>query len=172
MDSLPHEIYSILPYRFPWLSLIIGLVALLLVIAIVGYLFYRRRKLPPSELAVDVVAETTAKILALRPCQPFDEQAQRQYFFALSISFRELLEYRCRIKAIGATVKELRPRLQLLPMPLATIKTIVDFLNRADRIKFAGQTTDLEQARQDHRQVVGWVKKLTVNDDVVEEKCS
>lgn len=140
-------------------------------LAVFGYYLYRRRKQQPIEVARDVVAETKTKIIGLRPCEPFDEQAQRQYFFALSISFREFIEYRCQIKAIGATVKELRPRLQLLPMPLATIKTMVDFLTRADRIKFAGQTTDLEQARQDHRQVVGWVKRLAVNNDV-EEKCS
>lgn len=169
MDSLPHEIYSILPYRFPWLSLIIAVLVLLVIVAVFGYLYRRRRRQPIEVTARDLVAETRAKILSLSPDQPFDERAQRQYFFALSISFREFIEYRCRIKAIGATVRELRPRLQLLPLPLATISAIVDFMTRADRIKFAGQTTDIEQAQQDHRQVVSWVERLTVE---VEEKCS
>ena len=171
MDSLPHEIYSILPYRFPWLSLVVATVILLVIIVVIVSYLYRRRKQQPIEVTRDIVADTKAKIINMRPCEPFDQQAQRQYFFALSISFRELIEYRCRIKAIGATIKELQPRLQLLPMPLTTIKTIVDFMTRADQIKFAGQTTNLEQAQQDHRQVVSWVKRLTVNDEV-EKKCS
>ena len=171
MDSLPHEIYSIMPYRFPWLSLVVAIVAILIIVGIIVYLYRQRKQQQPIELTRDIVADTKAKIISMRPCEPFDQQAQRQYFFALSISFRELIEYRCRIKAIGATVKELQPRLQLLPMPLTTIKTIVEFMTRADQIKFADQTTDLEQARQDHRQVVGWVERLTVNDEV-EEKCS
>ena len=169
MDSLPHEIYSIIPYRFPWLLLVVGIVVLVIV-SVVIYL-YRRKKQQPIEVTRDIVADTKAKIIGMHPREPFDEQAQRQYFFALSISFRELIEYRCRIKAIGATVKELQPRLQLLPMPLASIKTIIEFMTRADRIKFAGQTTDIEQARQDHRQVIGWIERLTVNDEV-EEKCN
>lgn len=171
MDSLPHEIYSILPYRFPWLSLVVVTVILLIIVGVIVSYLYRRRRQQPIEATHNIVADTKAKIIGMRPCEPFDEQAQRQYFFALSISFRELIEYRCRIKAIGATVKELQPRLQLLPLSLKTVRTIIEFMTRADQIKFAGQTTNIEQARQDHRQVVGWVERLTVNDEV-EEKCS
>lgn len=166
--GLPHEIFSLMPYRLPWLALLIlSLIAVALLVAIIIYFRKRRPKhtiLPASPR--DLVRETRAKILRLKPPEHFPVgKVQQNYFFALGIAFRELIEYRFKVKAIGATLREIKPRLQVLPLSLPTIEIIVEFMARADQIKFADRPSDLEQARKDHKQVVIWTQKLTADPE-------
>lgn len=166
--GLPHEVFSLMPYRFPWLLLLA--LSTILVVLLVAIVFYLRKRKPQS-IALpasprDLVRETRAKILRLKPPEHFPVgTVQQNYFFALGIAFRELIEYRFKVKAIGATLKEIKPRLQVLPLSLPTIENIIEFMTRADQIKFADRPSDPEQARKDHKQVVVWAQKLTADPE-------
>ena len=166
----PHDIYTLIPASFPWVF-----VALVL-LAISGFFvwLYRRKPRENSQdyrVEHDYVAETRALILRLRPPHDFPHgKVQEDYFFTLGIAFRKLIAYRCKINTVGATAREIEPRLVMLPLPEATISAILAFLRRTDQIKFAKQPSDLEQAQRDYDQVVNWTKQLTAKQE--SEQCN
>ena len=114
----------------------------------------------------DRVRDARAKIIRLKPPNPFPiGTVQENYFFALSIAFRELVEYRFQLPVIGATLREVTPQLQKLPLARTTLANIEAFMQRADAIKFAAQPSNLEQAQQDHQQVIKWMQQLTAQEE-------
>jgi hypothetical protein len=68
------------------------------------------------------------------------------YYFQLSLILRYFLELEYKIKAVEMTTSEIRAQLKL---PHHGEKSeILDFLSRADRIKFARQATDIDHSRK------------------------
>ena len=163
----PHGIYDLLPPHFPWAIVII--VAALIALLAIAIFFYLRHRRPTTvtQIAVtprDHLRDARAKIIRLKPPNPFPiGKIQENYFFALSVAWRELIEYRCQLPVIGATLREVTPQLQKLPLARTTIAKIEEFMQRADAIKFAAQPSNLEQAQQDHQQVLQWMQQLTSN---------
>ena len=168
MMTPPHEIYTLLPYRLPWLLLLLVVLA---VLTFFLWLYFRKRR--PQRLLVakrDLVADARAQILRLRPPAHFPRgKVQENYFFALGIAFRQLLEYRWKIKTVGATVREIKPRLVVLPLTAQTREEIVAFMQRADQVKFANHAASLTQAQEDYQQVVQWTKILTAEQQESEQ---
>lgn len=165
----PHGIYTLMPWRFPWVTLaVIVLLVVALGVAIILYLRHRRPTVVTSTAVTprDRVRDTRAKIVRLKPPEPFPVGVvQENYFFELGIALRELIEYRFQLPVIGATLQEVQPRLQALPLSRTTIADMSVFMQRADAIKFAAQPSTLEQARRDHQQVIVWMQRLTANTD-------
>lgn len=166
----PHGIYTLIPYSFPWVFVALVLLA----ISVFFVWLYRRgprKNLQDYKVERDYVAETRALILRLRPPHDFPHgKVQEDYFFALGIAFRKLIAYRCKVNTVGATVREIEPRLVMLPLSEETTSAILAFLRRADQIKFAKQPSDLEQAQNDYNQVVNWTKQLTAKQE--SEQCN
>ena len=166
----PHDIYTLLPWRFPWSLLAIAVALLVLLIAAIFFYWRYRRPAVVTSVAttpIDRVRVTRAKIVRLKPPEPFPiGPVQENYFFELSIAFRELLEYRFQLPVIGATLAEVTPRLRTLPLAAKTIADIEAFLKRADAIKFAAQPSDRDEAQRDHQQVIAWMQRLTAVDEL------
>ncbi len=168
-SSPPHGIYALMPPHFPWVMLAI-IIAIIILLG-VAIFFYLRRRRPTVVIQAaitprDRVRAARAKIIRLKPPNPFPVgTVQENYFFALSIAFRELVEYRFQLPVIGATLYEVIPQLQKLPLARTTLANIEAFMHRADAIKFAAQPSDLEQAQQDHRQVIKWMQQLTAREE-------
>ena len=167
--SPPHGIYALLPPHFPWAMLAIGLAVIVLLAAALFFYVRRRRAIVVTQTARtprDRVRDARAKIIRLKPPQPFPVgKVQENYFFELSIAWRELIEYRFHLPVIGATLCEVSPRLQKLPLARTTLANIKEFMQRADAVKFAAQPSNFEQAQQDHRQVIKWMQQLTVREE-------
>ena len=168
-SSPPHGIYTLLPPHFPWMMLAIAIaIIILLGIAIFFYLRHRRPTVVTQAAIMprDRVRDARAKIIRLKPPNPFPVgTVQENYFFELSIAFRELVEYRFQLPVIGATLREVTPQLQKLPLAHTTVAKVEEFMHRADAVKFAAQPSDIEQAQQDHRQVIKWVQQLTAQEE-------
>ena len=166
----PHDIYTLIPYHFPWVFVV------LVLLVIVGFFVWLYRRKPSKTtqnytIKRDYIAETRALILRLRPPDNFPPgKVQEDYFFALSVTFRKLISYRWKINTVGATAREIEPRLIMLPLSEVTIGKILSFMHRADQIKFAKQPSDLEQAQRDHQQVIDWTKQLTTTQE--NEQCN
>ncbi len=167
-SSPPHGIYTLLPPHFPLttVAIILAIIAVLAA-AMVFYWRYRRPTVVTQAAAAprDRVRDARAKIIRLKPPQPFPVgKVQENYFFELSLAWRELIEYRLQLPVIGATQREVIPQLQKLPLARTTLENIEEFMHRADAIKFAAQPSDFEQAQQDHQQVIKWMQQLTARE--------
>lgn len=168
-SSPPHGIYTLLPPHFPWATVAI-LSAIIVLLGIAVFFYLRRRRPMVVTQAVttqrDRVRDARAKIIRLKPPQPFPAgKVQENYFFELSVAWRELLEYRFQLPVIGATLREVAPQLQKLPLARTTQANIEAFMHRADAIKFAAQPSSFEQAQQDHQQVIKWMRQLTAREE-------
>lgn len=161
----PHGIYALMPPHFPWAM--VAIVLAIIVLLGTAVFFYLRHRRPtvvtqPAVTPRDRVRDARAKIIRLKPPQPFPVgKVQEDYFFELSIAWRELIEYRFQLPVIGATLREVVPQLQRLPLARVTLAKVEEFMQRADAVKFAAQPSDYEQAHQDHQQVIKWMQQLT-----------
>ncbi len=170
VSSPPHDIYALLPPHFPWTAVSIVLILIVLSAAAIFLYLRRRRSLVLTQDAVaprDRVRDVRTKILRLKPPNPFPVgTVQENYFFALSIAFRELVEYRFQLPVIGATLREVTPQLKKLPLARTTLVSVEEFMQRADAIKFAAQPSDFTQAQRDHQQVIKWMQQLTASEQL------
>ena len=166
----PHGIYNLLPPHFPWAM--VAIITALIILLGTAIFFYLRHRRPTTvtQTAItprDPLRDARAKIIRLKPPNPFPVgKIQENYFFELSVAWRELIEYRFQLPVIGATLREVTPQLQKLPLARTTVTKIEEFMHRADAIKFAAQPSNLEQAQQDHQQVMQWMQHLTNNREV------
>ncbi len=126
------------PFSFPWWGgwVIAGLI---LLIAALGYVWYRRsqRPLPPEP-------EETPHERAFRRLKELSHfisthpQEVQQYYYDLSEIFREFLERRFRFAAVSMTTEEFLPSLQQnTPYTLEESQQIAELCQKSDLIKYA-----------------------------------
>jgi len=79
----------------------------------------------------------------LKPKEPFLRKEQEEFFFHLSMNFRQIIEHTSEIKATDQTFKELKPSLKHNSFfnTNSSIDDILTFLERAEFIKFAEKDT-------------------------------
>ena len=169
--GIPHEIYSLLPPGFPWHEWVAVICLFLGVLALFAFIYYRRPSSSSQQLEekVDLVALAYREILKLHPPKNFPiGKVQEEYFYALGIALRQLIEQRWSIKAAGSTLAELTPLMHRVPLPRETVSDMLAFMELADQIKFASRPSSLEEAERKHQQVVLWAKKIASVDTLRE----
>lgn len=174
IDHLPHGLIGLV--RYPalnlWLILVVALFLLLL--GVLVYWLYHRNKAKPShvpEPVVDPYDELNKTILALEPSEPFTGKAVEDYYFELGLLFRRFIELKTKVPATDLTYKELLSPLRAkLPLSPTELDGVFAFFKQADFIKFAKAKSDIESARESHKQVCRWVSlMMPKQDDVLSE---
>ncbi|MBC61973.1 MAG: hypothetical protein CMP11_05905, partial [Zetaproteobacteria bacterium] len=106
------------------------------------YYFLNKRK---NSKKIDIVKvedpleSIPRAIKYLKPKEPFLRKEQEEFFFHLSMNFRQIIEHTSEIKATDQTFKELKPSLKHNSFfnTNSSIDDILTFLERAEFIKFA-----------------------------------
>lgn len=171
MNSPPHGILGLRPFVWGPVDLavvaLLGLLTILLLGAVGwGLLAHWRRRRHRRSLAapaaIDPRREVLAQIAGLQVGQPFDRQSQVEFYWQLSLLFRRALEMSCNIPATDRTVRELKVALDqhFPPSTPSTRKDWFVFLEQADRVKFAAESTTADQARHYQAQALAWARRL------------
>lgn len=167
--QLPHDIESLTPFSSFWRSeWLWGAILALLVVVLIYYLLKRLSKSEGvtadssrQKTLQERIRETFCRIESLPVPEPFTKADQEEFFFTLSMLFREYVELCTSIPATGLTSRELKaPFLEKLPMDRDTIQTVLGFFAFADNIKFSKQQTTSEEARRYIKEVVEWLRQI------------
>ena len=150
-----------------WLS-ILGLASALAVFGSGSALAYRafraRRRIEKQRSAYD---EAVAQLRALEDRGPPDETSADAWFVALSAIVRRYLEHRYEIRAPELTTEEFlqvataRPELTGEHRSLLTL-----FLERCDRVKFAGYRPDAEESLATLKAARGFVEDTRLREPI------
>ena len=150
-----------------WLS-VLGLASALAVLAsgsVLGYRAYRaRRRIEKQRSAYD---DAVAHLRALEERGPPDETSADAWFVELSSIVRRYLEQRYEIRAPELTTEEFlqvataRPELSGEHRTLLTL-----FLERCDRVKFAGYRPDAEESLATLKAARGFVEDTRLREPI------
>ncbi len=150
-----------------WLTLL-GLASLVAVIgagSVLGYRAWRaRRRIERQRSAYD---EAVARLRELEQAGPPDETAADGWFVALSAIVRNYLEQRYEIRAPELTTEEFlqvataRPELSSEHRALLT-----SFLERCDRVKFAGYRPDADESLATLKAARGFVEDTRLREPI------
>lgn len=161
--GLPHDVRGLMPFHTPWWEYVLYGLA---VVAVAGALlllsrFLLRRRAAGEVAALDPWVGLTHRFRQLTVPVPFGTRAQEDYFYALSLLVREGIELRTEIPATDRTLKELRdPLRKKLPLAPKDVEAVLQFLERADLVKFAGAPSDQAEAEACHAAAGRWLASL------------
>ncbi len=169
-DKLPYDIRELIPYTGYWIDWLLGALLAVILIALVIWLYkryqrYRRgpntKDAPPPKTLMELLNDLSNELMKLSPSSPFDRKAQKEYFFKLSLLFRQFIELRFKFPATDQTFQEIRkPLKQYVSLPSDELNDVLKFLERSDLIKFAGEESDLTEAKTWHEKALSWMKQL------------
>jgi hypothetical protein len=150
-----------------WLA-ILGIASVLVVVvsgSVLGYRAFRaRRRIEKQRSAYD---EAVAQLRALEDRGPPDDTGADAWFVALSSIVRRYLEQRYEIRAPELTTEEFlqvataRPELTAEHRSLLTL-----FLERCDRVKFAGYRPDAEESMATLKAARGFVEDTRLREPI------
>lgn len=168
--ELPHDIRGLVPNTPPWWSFVI--LALLVIAAVVLAIWlYRkwkgRKPTPAQSTQIDPWASLHGRVGGMVVPTNFEPgRPQEDYFYGLSLLLREGVELRTRVPATDLTLQELKePMRKKLPLATPEVNAVLEFLERADMIKFASAPSDRAEAEKFRGIVAGWLKKLEPRGD-------
>lgn len=161
-----HDIKPILDIggHWPWVWILLGCVAALLLVALVWWRWKRRRRpekptvgdataLPPDEEALAALDALCAQT----------GMAPRKFYFRLSAILRRYIERRYEIPAAEMTSEELLPHMDRLPLDRRLAEAFGTFCRETDPIKFAGAAAHRDQADRNLAFCRDFVRQTTVS---------
>lgn len=171
VDTLKQGMYTIKPHldvapvKGRWIEALLWILLILALIALVVYLFLRRKRkikeakkvLPPFEEAL-VALQTLDNSLYLK------ENNIKDYYSVLTEIVKRYLDREVDEAALESTTDELITKLELhkdsgnLDFDKETIYKLSVILNRADLIKFAKMQTESGQAQLDRSEIEDIIK--------------
>jgi hypothetical protein len=171
--DLPHDIRGVVADPTPWwvhALVLLAVVALAAALALVGRKVWRRwrdgRK--AKTVGVDPWDVLLGEIKAMTPPDPLTREQAEEYYFALSLKLRQAIERRTSVAATDMTTGELRDLLRRrLPLSPTDVKEVVDFLERADVVKFAAVPSDTVEAEAWKARALRWAESLRPREDVL-----
>lgn len=165
--QLPHGIMGLQPQPFPWMTVIlIGLgLVLLALIAFYAWTHLRRRASLKPETAAprpeDPWQRLELSVDGLSLAEPWTREACEDFFFRLSFALREALELRTGLPITGQTWAETKRSLEKSPALSANFQEdLIKFLSLADQLKFAGQWRDAAESLEWREKVKAWIHEL------------
>ena len=164
-QDLPHDVYGLVPYQPPlWGYIIAAAIGLATLLAL--YMLwkkYRKHKMAakPLEPKADPLKVCLAALRALEPTEPFTRREQNNFFFQLSMIFREYIELTLNVPATDSTTGELKTHLaRVFTIDRETKKSYIQFLESADMVKFAEKEVSLQSAEEQKNLILSWVEHL------------
>jgi hypothetical protein len=150
-----------------WLT-ILGLASALAVVGSGSVLAYRafraRRRIEKQRSAYD---EAVAQLRALEDRGPPDDTAADAWFVALSSIVRRYLEQRYEIRAPELTTEEFLQVATARPELTAEHRALLSlFLERCDRVKFAGYRPDAEESLATLKAARGFVEDTRLREPI------
>jgi hypothetical protein len=150
-----------------WLS-ILGIASGVAVLAsgsVLGYRAFRaRRRIEKQRSAYD---EAVAQLRALEDGGPPDDTAADGWFVALSSIVRRYLEQRYEIRAPELTTEEFLQVATARPELTAEHRSLLtSFLERCDRVKFAGYRPDAEESLATLKAARGFVEDTRLREPI------
>ena len=110
------------------------------------------------------------KIRNLEVSDLFSQEQIKEFYFRLSVIFREYLEGRYQISALDRTTSELLSEFRRLNFTLDMNNQVRDLLDNADLVKFAKVTPEPEEIEGDLNRVKNFVAMTTpVKEEAVEK---
>lgn len=166
LQGLPHDIYTVLPFQRPlWLDVILGGICVLLLGFLVYFVFvwYRKRAEKPKKQVIKTSWDLLFDELDIweSRLEFRNPKEGRELFYGLSLVLRSGIELALAIPATDLTLREIKSRFRSsYQLDTVTAKAIVDFLDRADMIKFADATTSQTEARECAKLVRKWLIEI------------
>lgn len=165
--QLPHGIMGLQPEAFPWMTLVLVGLGLLL-LGLIGWFLWKRlrRKTSPQTPVVapparDPWAELDQKLNDLAIQEPWNRELCEDYFFRLSFVLREALELRTGLPITGQTLAETKRSLEKSPALSANFQEdLIKFLSLADQLKFAGQWLNAAESMEWREKVRAWIDQF------------
>ena len=116
----------------------------------------------PAEPREPIQTTLVKRLRGLEPQIPFEQREREEFFFALSMVLREVIEFKSGLRLTDMTYKEIEETLpeQRTPLGDDELREVLEFLKKADQIKFAGKGLGVIEADADKEKVVGWVRVL------------
>jgi len=150
-----------------WLALL-GIASGLAVLGSGSVLAYRalraRRRIEQQRSAYD---EAVAQLRALEDKGPPDETAADSWFVALSSIVRRYLEHRYEIRAPELTTEEFLQVATARPELTAEHRALLSsFLERCDRVKFAGYRPDADESLATLKAARGFVEDTRLREPI------
>ena len=150
-----------------WVTLL-GLASALAVLGAGGVLAYRalraRRRIEQQRSAYD---EAVAQLCQLEDKGPPDETAADTWFVALSAIVRRYLEHRYEIRAPELTTEEFLLVATARPELTAEHRALLrSFLERCDRVKFAGYRPEAEESLATLKAARGFVEDTRLREPI------
>jgi hypothetical protein len=150
-----------------WLSILGIASALAMVVSgsVLGLRGYRaRRRIEKQRSAYD---EAVAQLRALEDRGPPDDTAADAWFVALSAIVRRYLEQRYEIRAPELTTEEFLQVATARPELTAEHRSLLSlFLERCDRVKFAGYRPDAEESLATLKAARGFVEDTRLREPI------
>ena len=164
-DSPPHGIRGTASNEPNYELLGLAALSIFLVIVTAYLIFVRFKKKAKKQAAPPPIDPLLALINEVKqsfPQEVFGPKEQEDYFYRLSVCLRLLIEKVTKIPASEATIRELRPLLnEKLPVDPSVRQSVIQFLDRADQIKYAGIRSDRGEAEAARENVLQWMLMLT-----------
>lgn len=150
------------PWQNPWLWLVAGLIMLFL--GTLLYLYKRKQK--EAQLALTPSADPWQRLLAelqaVAPLASESPEALEAYYGSLSQLLREGLELRFGFQASSQTLPELEKSLSArTEISGEQRRAWLDFLEQADRIKFAAARSSLSERQSWRDELKNWLQQLS-----------
>lgn len=152
-----------IPLRIPVRS-ILSVASIVVLAGLLVWLW--RRRVPfdaggediavPSESPYQIARK---KITALRRQDPDSPENIRQSYSDLSYVLREFLEFQYFVRALEMTTSDIETSRMLLPLEETDLSDLLDFLKRADLVKFAGIQPDRKAYAADLDLVEEFIEK-------------
>ncbi len=165
--QLPHGIMGLQPQAFPWMTVILVSLAVLLLV-LIGWYFWKTRRLKAGnstrmveQQPRDPWTDLVQKLNDLKVQEPWSREASEEYFFRLSFILREALELRTGLPITGQTLAETKRSLEKSPALSANFQEdLIKFLSLADQLKFAGQQLNAAESMEWREKVKAWLDQI------------
>ena len=164
VDTTKQGLYDIKPLiqvekpKSNWLKYLLIILGILILVGFLLYWFIWRPKPLTEEEKIALLPPYDRAKLALKKLDEshyLENQQIKEYYSELTFAIRKYLDEKVYDKALESTTDELVTRLNLMKdgnqfdLSNETIKNIESILKRADLVKFAKSTPDVELAKMD-----------------------
>jgi hypothetical protein len=165
-QEIPHDIVSLVEYGMfleNWVIVLLSSLVFIVVFYLLFRKFYKKKAKP--EVIIDPFVEAIEKLKLVFPHKPYNRKAQEHFYYELSYFLRLALEITKKFRATDLTLKELRQPLQLyLSNEKDFAHKILNFLERAELIKFAEKESSEEESLLAKSQVISWSLALKTKE--------
>jgi len=138
-----------------------GTLALVVLIAVIAYLLWRRKRGQQSALPAPVViVDWLAEVRKLLASELIPKSEFNAYYTQLSEALRRFVEQKTGADVMERTTFEVRSDLNAVGMAESRILEIEGFLNEADLVKFAKFEPDAGRAVTDGKRVLALMETI------------